>query len=109
MSIAHTFCHVSPLVAGILLTSFTVDELEALLEAAATALRTERNLYEGLDFCGTSRQFDAETLGELAFEHQSRDELLGLVSAISRPTKYPPLRVGDRILGSVVYAASSNW
>jgi hypothetical protein len=81
MSIAHEICRVSPLVAGIPLTSFTVDELEAMLEACAYSLRRGQSLYNGLLDCGTDRQFDAETLGELEHQHQSRSELVILAGA----------------------------
>lgn len=64
------------------LTSFTIDELEALLEAAAYSLRMGQNLKHGLEDCSTHSMFDVEFLVELRFQEQSRDELLGLIGAI---------------------------
>ena len=82
MSIAQTNSPVST-IAGIPITSLTVDELEALLKAAVHSLLLELSLYDALIDCNNEFKFDSETLGELENQRQSRFELTGLASAIA--------------------------
>ena len=85
MSITQSQSPVSPQrgATEIPLQCFTIEELEALLEAAAYSLRMEQNLKHSLEDCSTHSMFDTKFLVELSFSEQSRDELLGLVGAIA--------------------------
>ena len=65
------------------LTCFTIDELEALLEAAAYSLRMGQSLKHSLEDCSTHSMFDVEFLVELKFRDDSRADLIGLACAIA--------------------------